>query len=272
MLRRNGMSRKPWFIGGVVAAALLFAAGAGVVLAQSGDEGGNSFLERVAQKLGVAPEDLEQAVRDVRNEDVDAAVQRGDLTEEEGQELKERLDNAPAFPERRWAFPGPRFPHEFKRDEGAPGPFPRGPRFDHKGPFGFGFGFGIPEAVDDLAVFLGIEREQLLEELMQDDASLASVAESHGKSRDELKAFISAEAGERLEAAVEEGLLSEERAAEVKTRIDEALDSIIDMQFGFPWKEHFRFDFRFDGGDDHDAPDETTPEPQGGASEQIPQS
>lgn len=260
------MQRKPWLVGALIAGVLVAAAGAGAVLAQSSGEGDGSFLSRVAAKLGVAPEDLEQAVRDVRNEDVDAAAERGDLTEEQAQRLKERLAEKPVFPEFHRP-PGPEFgfgfgPNEFGED-GKPGR-----HFGH----GFGFGLGIPEALDDLAAFLGLDREQLLEELAADGASLASVAEAHGKSRDELKAYVTTEVNEKLDDAVAEGLLSDKRAEAIRARIEDMLDEIIDMQFGFPWKERFHFDFRFDGGDDHEAPDETTPEPQGGASEQIQQS
>jgi hypothetical protein len=263
------MHRRLWLGGGLVAALVLLAAGAGAVMAQSGDDGDGSFLERVAARLGIDADQLEQAIRDTRNEDVDSAVESGDLTEEQAERLKERLDEKPALREPRFGFPGPAFDFEFKRGEGPPLPFfeDRG-----KGHGWFRFGLGLLESVEELADFLGISQQQLVEELMAEDASLASVAEAHGKSRDELKAFIGAEADEKLVEAVEAELLTQERADEIRENLDEALDKIVDMQFGFPWKRfNFDFDFRFHG-EDEDAPGDASPAPQGGASDDIQRS
>lgn len=265
--------RRSWLVAGVAAAIVLGVAGGGVVLAQSGEDGESSFLDRVAAKLGIEPERLEQAIRDTRNEDIDAAVEDGDLTQEEADRLKERLDEKPAIPEEPFGFPGPRFGFEFKEGEGKPFPlpFPHGDRGEGPG-FGFGFGFGLMESVEELATFLGISQDQLFEELAAENASLASVAEAHDKSRDELKAFISGEVDEKLAQAVEDDFLTQERADQIREKLDSALDDIIDMQFKFPWKDDFQFDFRFHGGDGDNAPDDETPAPQGGASDDIQRS
>lgn len=263
--------RKPWLLGGLAAVVVLAVAGGGVVLAQSGTEGDNSFLDRVAEKLGIEPDQLEQAIRDTRNEDVDAAVERGDLTQEEADRLKERLDEKPPFPEGPFGFPAPRFGFEFKEGEEHPF-FGSPPNGDGPRGFGLGFGFGLMESVEQLAGFLGISQEQLFEELMAEDASLASVAEAHGKSRDELKTFISGEIDENLAKAVEDRMLTQERADQVREKLNNAVDEIIDMQFGSPWKNGFKFDFRFHGGDEEEAPGNSTPAPQGGASDDIQRS
>jgi hypothetical protein len=72
--------------------------------------------------------------------------------------------------------------------------------------------------------------------------------------------------------AVEAELLTQERADEIRENLDEALDKIVDMQFGFPWKRfNFDFDFRFHG-EDEDAPGDASPAPQGGASDDIQRS
>ena len=177
----------------------------------------------MAEKLGIEPERLEQAIRDVRNEDVDAAVEEGDLTQEEADQLKERLDEEPAFPERPFRFPRHGFDFEFKDGEDLP--FPGSPpKGDGQRGFGLGFGFGLMESVEELATFLGISQEQLFEELMAEDASLASVAEAHGKSRDELKTFISGEIDENLAQAVEDGVLTQERADQIREKLNNAVD------------------------------------------------
>jgi hypothetical protein len=191
----------------------------------------------------------------VRNEDIDAAVASGDLTQEEADRLKERLE---ALPE---GALGPPFGH-FKRGVPmGPGEFKRGPgRGMH-----FGFGFALPGELDELAGFLGITPEQLREELGADGATLATVAEAHGKSRDDLKAFLLEAANERLANAVSEGDLTQERADEIRTRLEEHLDDVIDHGFpGFGGRgdgPRFRFEFRGEW-EEPVAPDEQAPSEQ----------
>jgi hypothetical protein len=230
---------------GVAAAAAAFVlaiVGVGAVVVQAGSGDGTpdagaetSFLDRVAEKLGIEVEALEQAIQDVRNEDIDAAVARGNLSQEEADRLKERLA---AMPER--AGFGPYFhlgpPFQFK-DGFPPG---RGLKF--------GFGLALPQHEQALADFLGVTTEQLREELRADGASLSSVAEAHGKSRDELKSFILDEATRRLDEAVHSGALPQERAHEMRARLEEYLDELIDREPGMlpehPNGPPFRFDSR----------------------------
>jgi hypothetical protein len=90
---------------------------------------------------------------------------------------------------------------------------------------------------EELATFLGITPEQLGEELQADGATLASVAEAHGKSRDELKTFIASEAKAKLDEAVAAGNITQERADEILARLEENVDKLIDSEmpgFGRP--------------------------------------
>ena len=212
------MTTKKWLVAmAAVSAALTL--GIGVVWAQEadGDDSGPSLLDRVAQKLGIDTPRLEQAIEDARSEQIDEAVQNGDLTPEEGERLKERLDELPANA----PFLGVR----------------HGPGFDGPGGLGFAFGFGGPglhfgfgglELRGDIAGFLGITEEQLEDELQADGATLATVAEAHGKTRDELKAFIESEVRERLGQAVADGDLTQEQADDIGERLSEHLDDLID--------------------------------------------
>jgi uncharacterized protein YidB (DUF937 family) len=254
-------------LAGVVAAGVLIVGG-GAVLAQSADGEGSTFLDRVAQKLGIESDDLENAIRDTRNEDIDAAVERGDLTRERADHLKEKLDSVEG---------GEFFGHgPFGRHFAGPPvdaiPFPE---FRGGGPrgFAFGFGFGIAGSLDDLASFLGISADQLKDELAAGDATLASVAETHGKSRDELKDFISDNLTERLDQAVADGNLTREQAGDIRERMDAALDRIIDNPFGFGrgrGQFHFEFHHRF-GDDSPESPNlPATPQaPQSGARDGV---
>ncbi|MEX0749330.1 MAG: hypothetical protein WD359_00845, partial [Dehalococcoidia bacterium] len=241
-------SGRAWLIGAVAAGTLIVGAGGGV--AAAGDDAGDgpTFLDRVAGKLGIETERLEQAVKDARSDEIDEATERGDLSQEQADRLRERLDDTPLHD----GF-GPAL-----RDRERDG---------H--PFGklreaFGLGVGLLDGFSDLATFLGMEESALMKELAEGE-SLASVAEANGKSRDELKTFIQSEADARIDEAVESGVLSEERAAELKSRLGDHLDEIVDGGLpGFKWRfgspDGFHFEFRRRG-------DESSPAvPQSGSS------
>lgn len=236
---------------GVAGVVVLLALGAGVVLAQSGDEGtGTSFLDRVAQKLGIDRPKLDQALRDARSDEIDAAVQRGDLTQEQADRLKSRIDELPAL-DGRFGFGIPHPGGPFEK------PFGRGPAF--------GFGFA-KDGQEKLAEFLGVTTEELRAELSADGATLAKVAETHGKSREELKAFLRSEAKAGLDEAVANGAITQARADEILAKIDAGADAMIDAS-GAKHLGAFRFGF------DHGLPrpDRGVPEqPQSGGAPRAP--
>ena len=146
--------------------------GAGVVMAQTptpGSGGGNTFLDRVAQKLGIESSKLQDAVTSAANDQIDQQVQNGNLTQQQADaKLKQGIANGQ----------GP----VVQRPGAGRGP-------GAKGAFGFGFGLGQDET--KLADFLGISTDQLKTELHAQGATLATVASNHGKTRDQLKTFIS---------------------------------------------------------------------------------
>lgn len=220
------MTKKRWMLA-VAAAIAAVGVGAGVVMAQSVDEGaGTTFLDRVAQKLGIDTPKLQQALTDARTDEIDQAVTDGKLTQEQADQLKTRLDELP---------------------NGGFG-FRAGPG---KG-FGFGgahHGFGMGVAHEKLADFLGISVAQLGAGLQADGATLATVAEANGKSRDDLKAFITGETKAKLDEAVASGNLTQERADAFLTKLGEHLDRMIDKTLP-AFGRHFRggmFPFRGDG-------------------------
>lgn len=197
---------------------VLALAGAGVVMAQqSGETEGTSFLDRVAAKLGIDRPRLDQALKDARTEEIDEAVASGDLSQERADRLKERIDDLP---------PGEGFGHAWGRGKFNLGP--NGHGFGER----FNPGFGLGDMKAGLAEFLGVSEEQLRDELAADDATLASVAAAHGKSRDELKAFIQSETKAALDEAVANGTLTQERADNIAANLAERLDAVIDAECG----------------------------------------
>src|SRR4051812_39917742 len=201
------MTRR-WWIAGAAVLALAVALGAGtLVMAQQSDQStGTSFLDRVAQKLGIDTPKLQDAVKSAADDEVDAAVQRGDLTQRQADKIKQGIANGklPGF---------------------------NGPLFDDhgRGKNGFGFGFGFFGADSTkLADFLGITQDQLKAELRADNATLASVGQAHGKSRDDLKNFLTDQAKAQLDQAVTNGKLTQEQADSMLSALQSGLDTLID--------------------------------------------
>ena len=214
---------KKWLLvlGAVAAVAVI---GAGAVMAQTPATGsGKTFLDRVAEKLGIDTPKLQNAIKDARNDQIDEAVQNGDLTQKQADALKQKLDQAPDG----GGFPGFGLGHMGGR-------------------FGMGHGSDLMGAADKLAGFLGISPDQLKTELTADNASLASVAQAHGKSRDDLKSFIKDTAKATLDTAVKNGDMTQKQEDTMLSALDSHLDQLIDGKFfggmgkGFPFGGHGR--------------------------------
>ena len=202
---------KKWILA-VAGVAVVAAIGAGAVMAQTPSTGsGTSFLDRVAQKLGIDTPKLRDAVKGARTDQIDEAVTNGDLTQKQADALKQRIDQMPD----NGAFEG----------RGGKG------QFGGPGMMGPGPGFDLRTATDQLAQFLGITPDQMKTELTATDASLASVAQAHGKSRDDLKAFIRQTAKSALDTAVKNGDLTQKHEDAALSMLDQNLDRLVDGKF-----------------------------------------
>ncbi len=206
MLKR--MPRKK-LIAGAVAAAALAGGGAAIAATQLGSEATEqAILDDAAERLGVEPSELSEALRQAYLAQVDAGVAAGDLTEEQGEALKERVEagDVPLVGVPRFGGHGPG-----SQGPGFPGPGLSGPRFP-----------GLDAASD----YLGLTRDELRAEL-ESGKTLAEVATDNGKSVDGLKDALLGGAEERLDADVEAGRLSQERAQEILERLCEHVDDLV---------------------------------------------
>ena len=186
-----------------------------------GDEGdeGAAF----AEALGVTVEELEAAMRQVALDKIDAAVEAGKLTEERAEALREAIESG----------------EPFERD-----------RFD-RGHRGRGFGFGFDGAsVDMLPEDLAERLRDLLEAVESGEFDARDFGESFGIFRLGIAGGFGFDgamtAGERqqamldrIDAAVEAGTLSEERADALRTLI-EADDGEGWGGFGWPGRGFHR--------------------------------
>ena len=114
-----------------------------------------SFLDKLAGRLGVPADKVKTEAKNVQKEMIDEAVAAGRITKEVGDKLKQRVD-AGAFV----------LPHAM-RPPVKPGPGGRpGPALA-----------GLRDGFQAIATFLGVTPEQLRQELP--GKSLAQVAEAH---------------------------------------------------------------------------------------------
>lgn len=94
---------------------------------------------------------------------------------------------------------------------------------------GFGYGLGVDSA--ELATFLGVSQGQLRTERTVPNATLASVAQAHGKSRSDLEAFISSQAKNRLDQRVANHELTQQQEDAMLSTLNADINSLIDRTF-----------------------------------------
>jgi hypothetical protein len=187
-------------------AALLVVGGGGAAIAATGAlsprEESQAILGDAAEQLGVETNELSAALKQALKNRVDAAVEAGRLTEEQGDEMKERID-ADEFP----LF----------------GLGPGGPGHHHH----FGHGAGLEAA----AAFLGLTEAELRTAL-EDGRTLAEVAESEGKTVAGLVDAMVAASTEELEQAVEAGRLTEAQKNEIVATLEERITDKVNGELG----------------------------------------
>jgi hypothetical protein len=192
-----GSRRNKLVAAGAALAATVSTAGA---LAHSGalspSEESEAVVNDAAEQLGVEPAELTDALKQALKNRVDAAVEAGRLTEEQGAEIKERIDagEVPLI-----AF----------------GPGLHG--LGHPGHFG-----GLEAA----ASFLGMSEDELRSSLA-DGKTLAELAEEKDKTVRGLVDAMVAAAKEELNRAVEDGRLTDAQRDEISSRLEERITATV---------------------------------------------
>jgi hypothetical protein len=207
-----------------IVAAVVLAVGLGVTgtvaasRALTAADERRAVLDDAADRLDVEPSELEDALRDALKARVDTAVEEGRLTEEQGVELKTRIDSGEM---------------QFLRGLGKPGP----------GRFGHFHHFARFPALRAAAEYLGLAEEELRERLRDGD-TLAEVAKAEGKAVDGLVDALVADAEKRLDDAVAAGKLTPAQADELADRLDERMTDLVNGELPGPGFGHRH---RFDG-------------------------
>lgn len=174
----------------------------GTVAAESGSsttgEGlRESFLSRLAGNLGISRDTLDQAITTAGNETVDDAVSNGDLTQQQGDALKQRVTDGTAF--------------AFGKGHGRSG----------RAMFGHGDGMAT------IASTLGITTDELHAEL-QAGATMEEVITGHGSTVETVVDALVAEAKVDLDQAVADGKLTQAQADEMLANLPERMTHMIE--------------------------------------------
>jgi hypothetical protein len=201
----DGTLRKKVVLGAVAAAALV-GGGSAIAAGQLGsDANQQAILNDAAEQLGVEPSELNDALVKAVEGRIDAAVASGELTKEQGDALKQRVEA-----------------------EGVPilgGPLFHGP--------GHGVGLHHVGGLDAAAEYLGLTENELRADL-ESGKTLAEVATAQGKTVEGLtKALVDA-AEKDIAAAVDEGRLTEAQADEIRADLAEHIDRLVNGELPGP--------------------------------------
>lgn len=165
----------------------------------------DAYLTKLAANLGVDVDKLKAAIKTTNLQVLDEKVADGTIPQDRADEMRSRIESGNSF------FFG-------MGGKGGPG--------GHGGPGMDGPGMRLN--AEELANFLGIDAATLRTE--QATKSLATIAGEHGKSRDQLKAFLSAQLSESLAQAVTSGKLTQAQAdaklADEQAEMDAEIDEI----------------------------------------------
>jgi hypothetical protein len=184
----------------VAVAAALAALAVGTTSAAAADT--PSLVDDAAARLGISADTLRGAFKDALTARVDAAVTSGKLTPDQGAKLKARIANANGL--------GLRVRNAIAKRRGA---LVRRIRVRAHAP-------GV------VAGYIGITQQELRTEL-RSGKSLAQIATAHGKTADGLVAAMVAAAKTRLDKAVQNARLTQQREDEILGRLTDALKNAV---------------------------------------------
>ena len=188
----------------IAGAAVAVAGGAGGAYAatqNSGPPSRQAFLNDVAKRLHVTPQQLDQALKGAFEDQLQAAVKSGRLTQAQADAFKQHL----------------------QRKGAAPLPFgllgPRGVRPFLHGGFGL---IGGPGDLSAAASYLGLTMPQLIQQLSS-GKSLAQIATEKHKSVSGLEQAMTADVKSKLDKAVAAKLITSAQEKKILARMSARL-------------------------------------------------
>lgn len=195
--------RRRLLIAGSVLAACAFAGGTYAASSEHSNAR-QAFLNDVAKRLHVSPQQLKSAFQGAVQDQLNAAVKAGKLTPAEANAIEKRLrEGAPPMPFfHRGLLPG------------APGQLP------FHGPF---LALG---ALGAAAQYIGVGPGQLFDQLSS-GKSLAQIAKAHGKSVSGLQSAMVTAERSRLDQARKDGLISSAQEQRLVSRLQSKISALV---------------------------------------------
>ena len=193
-------------IGAVLALSVVAVGGAIGATQLTPSQERQAVIDDAAKQLGVEPNELTDALKQAVKNRVDAAVEDGRLTKQEGERMKERID----------ASELPHFGMPLRR-------------LHHHGRTGFP-PLLLGRKLAGAAEYLGMERRQLFESLAT-GKTLADLARERGKRVDGLVAAMVEGAEKRLDEAVAAGKLTEAEKNDALARLKERITRLVNDGF-----------------------------------------
>ncbi len=163
-----------------------------------------AFLERVAALLGVDLARLQEAIRDARLELIDEALANGRINEAQAVKARERANNGEGFGRLKERRAG----HERRANIRA----------------------GI---IETAARAIGISADELKESLKAGN-SIADEAAEHGVPLDDVRASILDAAKTKLDAAVANDRIDQDRADATLAKLESRLDDLLNKKRAAP--------------------------------------
>lgn len=172
----------------------------------------DDYLQKLAANLGIDASKLKDALKKTALDEIDQALKDGKITQDQHDKAKSAIENGDGL------FFGPGI-GKMRGPGGKPGGFAElGPLF-----------MGAKNGIADFATWLGIDTATLQKDLAG-GKTLAQEAQDHGKSRDDLKNYITNALDAHLKQLVADGVLKQEKADALKKNVTDNLDKIIDGQ------------------------------------------
>jgi hypothetical protein len=182
----------------VTALATVAFAGGAYAASQDSTNPRQAFLNDVAGRLHVTPQQLSAALQGAAADQLDAAVKAGRLTQAQADALKQKLQNG--------ELPAP-FLFKARPFYGRPS-------------------FGLHAPLASVASYLGLTPAQLVDQLSS-GKTLAQVAVAHGKTAAGLKQAMLADARSHLNTAVANKMITQAQAQELLSRLSAKLDALM---------------------------------------------
>ena len=239
-------------IGGAALAVAAFAGGAYAATQNSGPSTRQAFLNDVAKRLHVSPQQLSSALNGAFQDQLQTAVKDGRLTQAQANALAQRLKQkgtaVPAVPFGFFGF-GPRGlgPRAQVVPPGVVPPGvvpPGGPKGVPPGslrpgkPFGlFGVAAG-PGGLRAAASYLGLTNAQLFQQLSS-GKSLADVAKAQHKSVSGLEQALTDAAKTKLDKLVANKTITAAQEQKLLSRLSARIDQQVNAK-GFPPRKAYR--------------------------------